>query len=77
MSSQPNEPGTTATLPAAAAGSATAWSMAILGRLGQTSSRVAGSAAIPRSAAAKSGSWSASRSSSTDGRTTNMPAFQR
>ena len=38
-SSQPNDAGTTATRPASAAGSATAWSSAIRGRVGQSSSR--------------------------------------
>ena len=42
MSSQANSPGTVATRPSAAAGSATAWSIAILGRVGQTSSSRSG-----------------------------------
>ena len=77
MSSQANSPGTVATRPSAAAGSATAWSMAIFGRVGQTSSSRPGDAARSRSDAAKPGWRAASRSSSTLGRTTNMPAFQR
>ena len=77
MSSQANSPGTVATRPSAAAGSATAWSMAIFGRVGQTSSSRSGDAARSRSDAAKPGSRAASRSSSTRGRTTNIPAFQR
>ena len=56
MSSQPNDAGTTTTRPAAAAGSATAWSRAILGSAAQASSRVSGSAAMARRAAAKAGS---------------------
>ena len=46
-------------------------------RLPTAPRRRPGSAAISRSVAAKAGSVSASRSSSTVGRTTNMPAFQR
>ena len=48
MSSQANAPGTVATRPASAAGSATAWSMAIFGRVGQTSSSRSGDAARSR-----------------------------
>ncbi len=66
-SSQPNEPGTVATRPAAAAGSAMAWSIAMRGRSGHSSDSSAGSAAMRRSAAAKAASCSARRSSSTVG----------
>ena len=44
MSSQPKPAGTVATRPASAAGSATAWSSAIFGRVGQSSSSRDGSA---------------------------------
>ena len=50
MSSQPRSAGTTATRPAAAAGSATAWSTAIRGSRGHSS--VAAAPAPPRSSAA-------------------------
>ena len=62
---------------AVAAGSATAWSSAIFGSEGHTSVSVSGAAATARSDAANSGCHAPSRSSSTVGRTTNMPAFQR
>ena len=77
MSSQPKLPGTVATRPVAAAGSATAWSIAIFSSMGHRSSIDVGSVAIARSPAASWGRCSASRSISTVARATNMPAFQR
>ena len=77
MSSHPMAAGTTETRPARAAGSATAWSMAILRRLGQRSRMRDSSPAIVRRALVISGCSSASISSSVVAPTTNMPAFQR
>ena len=70
-------PGTTATTPMSAAGSATAWSIAIFSSVGQISSNREGSAAMARNPAASSGCHRPKRSSSVAARTTNMPAFQR
>ena len=82
-SSQPMETGTVATPPAAATGSAMAWSMEIPSRPGQsaarTSSRAGASqaAAIASTSAASRGLRAARWSSRTSARATNMPAFQR
>ena len=80
---QPMETGTVATPPAAATGSAMAWSMAIFSRAGQRSARTSSRSGASQTAAMASMPWaswglsSARWSRRTPARTTNMPAFQR